>query len=313
MKTISSSRIFLVFLCAILNTLVLVNTIYSAINDQQAIKTKVGEWFNAHNDKNLIKISSLYTASVSYYGASFSNKQCVSDKARIFSKHPEYRQDLVSTVDISKIHENEFTCHFMKRVTLKGSIKDYPSYLYFKNISGEWYITLESDKITDEIKRNKSAKKVIPKNAVKVDANGDGVDEYMWIVEPEIIDEAECKGPCDSYVKFSDTSIPTLKINQCLGGTIENLGDLNDDGGDEIGIYPDWFTSAWHSYRVWTLQNKSWTYPVKPFTVWFDHLESGRKMIRKDPRKKGYVIIRETEMDEEMMPVVREKSIKIKP
>jgi len=47
--------------------------------------------------------------------------------------------------------------------------------------------------------------------------------------------------------------------------------------------------------------------------VWYDHLQPGRILIRKDPKKKGYVLIKESDHDTDLMPIVIEKSIKIKP
>ena len=48
----------------------------------------------------------------------------------------------------------------MKEVTTKNGTNDYPSYLIFENINGDWKLVLESDLISDEnIKKKKSVSK----------------------------------------------------------------------------------------------------------------------------------------------------------
>ncbi|WP_201982862.1 hypothetical protein [Hymenobacter rubidus] len=34
-----------------------------------------------------------------------------------------------------------------------------------------------------------------------------------------------------------------IPMRNCIGGQPDNLGDLNDNGGDEVGLRPDWFAS----------------------------------------------------------------------
>ena len=66
----------------------------------------------------------------------------------------------------------------------------------------------------------------------------------------------DCIGDCVCYIKFSDPTIPAITTNgYCISGIPDNLGDLNKDGKDEIGLVPDWFTSCWRCYYVWTLKN----------------------------------------------------------
>ena len=285
-------------------------------NNNNIIIMKVQDWSEAHNTANITLLTSLYAQTVQYYGSKFTKKKCIADKERLFKKHPLFRQQIISSIQVNQLENGDYVCNFKKRVYINEKVKDYPSYLHFRSISGQWNIILESDRVTDGIKKSKQQppKAQIPRNAIEVDVNGDGIKEYMWIVEPELSEkELECKGPCDSYAKCSNPKIPILKIEQCLGGKIENLGDLNGDGGDEIGLYPDWFTSTWHAYRVWSLQNSTWIFPIKPFTVWYDHLKPGRTLIRKDLKRKGYVIIRESDHDSDLMPKVIKKSVKIIP
>ena len=69
-------------------------------------------------------------------------------------------------------------------------------------------------------------------------------------------------------LKFTNPSIPSIKMKQCVSGVPRNLGDLNGDGKDEIGIQPGWVTSSWQVYRIFTLKRTGWIDAVPPFTVW---------------------------------------------
>ena len=158
---------------------------------------------------------------------------------------------------------------------------------------GRWKIITEGDLVTDKnIAKAKSLHSKIPKNAIKGDFNGDGVEEYMWVIKPKINeDNMDCIGDCVSYIQFSDPIIPSIEIENCIGGVPANEGDLNKNGGDEIGILPEWFSSCWKMYHVWTFRKGKWINTVEPFSVFCDLFEQKRKLIEIDQKKEGNVII----------------------
>jgi len=124
--------------------------------------------------------------------------------------------------------------------------------------------------------------------------------ETVWLVAPQInADETGCvtqsklakQGDCIASLNFSDSSIPSIKVNDCIGGTPVNLGDLDNDGLDEIGLLPEWFTSCWRNYRVYTYKKGEWILAVDPFPTHCNQWEENLQPIIKDPAKKGNVII----------------------
>jgi len=176
----------------------------------------------------------------------------------------------------------------------------------------------KEDLVTDnDLTNDKDIK--IPKDAVKGDFNGDGKLEYMWLIPPKIVNTtgeegmSECAdGNCTAFIKFSDKSIPSIKINNCIAGIPDNLGDLNKDGTDEIGLLPGWFTSCWRSYYVWTLKNSQWVYAVQPFNTHCIQWDEEIKPIEIDLNKDGHVIIRYSEFTEEEGIITKTKSVPIK-
>lgn len=128
------------------------------------------------------------------------------------------------------------------------------------------------------------------------DFDGDGNNEKAWLASPnikELISKyGQVPGVGDSYIRFSNPNIPSIKIESCIGGQPVNEGDLNDDGADEIGLLPEWWTSNWYAYYVYTFGNEKWKLAVDPISIYGnDFYEKKIDVIRKNPKKHGYVII----------------------
>ena len=104
------------------------------------------------------------------------------------------------------------------------------------------------------------------------DFNGDGKKETATLMINKDIshwdDEGYDMSNLNAYITFSDKRIPNIFVKMCIGGQPRNLGDINGDGKDEIGMQPQWVTSAWQSYCVWTLKHGEWIESVPSFTVY---------------------------------------------
>jgi hypothetical protein len=132
----------------------------------------------------------------------------------------------------------------------------------------------------------------VPEDAVQGDFDGDGRAEYGWVVRPEVTDEMECQGGCTSYLRFSKAQFPAIAKADCIGGTLTNLGDLNEDGGDEIGLLPESFMGCWMSCFVYTYRAGQWQPLVAPFATHCNQWEAEVKPIERDPDRNGFVVIR---------------------
>jgi len=150
------------------------------------------------------------------------------------------------------------------------------------------------------------------KRAVKGNFDGDGKPEYVWIVKPEFNkDGMGCVGDCTAQLMCSNPHIKTLTLNNSIGGTLTNLGDLTGDGKDEIGLLPDWFTSCWRSYRTYTLKNGEWIYFTEPFIVHCNQWEANIKPLEKIPGKPGYLKENYSAFENNEI-VIKSKIIKVK-
>jgi hypothetical protein len=102
--------------------------------------------------------------------------------------------------------------------------------------------------------------------------------------------EAENTSACYIEFVFSDKTIPKLYNNSNFYYTIKNEGDLDGDGGDEIGFIPGGGMSYMRSYTIFTLKNNEW-YSVSAATT-NDIRLAGLAPIEKDPKQKGVFLIR---------------------
>ena len=131
------------------------------------------------------------------------------------------------------------------------------------------------------------------------------------MIPPKIVaNNQNCIGDCKSYIKFSDPNIPSIKVENCIGGVPTNLGDLNQNGTDEVGLLPEWFTSYWSAYYVWTYINGKWVHAVPPLSTHTNQWDKGVKPIEVDKYNSGYVTIQYSVLSGEDI-VTKTKSVKI--
>ena len=81
------------------------------------------------------------------------------------------------------------------------------------------------------------------------DFNGDGKIEKAWV--KGIDDYDDMSSPIQLKIEFSDSSIQPVSLGEGLGFSLYNVGDINGDGCDDIGMTPWKMTSAWTDFRVW--------------------------------------------------------------
>ena len=138
----------------------------------------------------------------------------------------------------------------------------------------------------------------IPKGALKGDFDGDGKPEYAWVVKPKLKPSGEdCEGPCEVKIVFSKPSLKPITIKNSIGGNLTSWGDIACIHKDVIGFHPEWFTSCWRAYYVYTINKGEWCYLVPPFSTHCNQWEAGIKPIERVRGRKGFVKINYSAID----------------
>ncbi len=141
------------------------------------------------------------------------------------------------------------------------------------------------------------------------DFDGDGKREYVWVQNPVVVmDSFDCEGGCNCLLRSSDSTMKPISTPDCIGGHLINYGDLNGDGGDEVGMIPVWFTSCWGRHFLFTLRDHKWINAIPGSTLRCESYDD-TAIVRLDPRHPGYVILKYYDMDSGFD--VLEKSVKL--
>ncbi|PWN69306.1 hypothetical protein C1631_014725 [Chryseobacterium phosphatilyticum] len=140
------------------------------------------------------------------------------------------------------------------------------------------------------------------------DFDGNGTKEYAYTKVSDCTDE--CDGKCETTVYFSDKTIKPFTVSPAYDGKLYNLGDLNGDGKDEIGIYPGWCTSCWRGFLAYTSGKTGWKLLVPSISTHCNQWEEDQFPIKKDPKIKGNVIITSSEWKDDDIKITS-KSVKV--
>lgn len=100
------------------------------------------------------------------------------------------------------------------------------------------------------------------------DINNDGTGDTAFVVTPptlaymdeqgSIHSEFGCvDGDCYNSITFS-CEAPELVFENSVWGTIENAGDLNGDGMNELIFCPNWFIGNCTQLHLYTLKSGKW-------------------------------------------------------
>ena len=123
----------------------------------QKIEKIVRKWNSATSNKDITALESILADKIEYYQQTVTKAEYISDKKKFFEKNNIYGQEIKGDIEYKILSERQVKVDFLKEVTTKNGTNDYPSYIIFENINGDWKLVLESDLISDEnIKKKKS-------------------------------------------------------------------------------------------------------------------------------------------------------------
>ena len=127
---------------------------------EDEIKEMVNIWNKASSNGDFDTLEKILADKIEHYQTTVSKDYYIRDQKKFFEKNPVYGQVLKGNIEVEKISDRQVKAEFVKEVTTKEGIKDYPSYLVFEKINGKWKIILESDLVSDENIRNRKNSKI---------------------------------------------------------------------------------------------------------------------------------------------------------
>jgi hypothetical protein len=113
------------------------------------ILRKTLEWDRANNSLSLNQLKPLYSVNVIGYTKRYSLNTFLEMKRYFFKSESNYTQAIISDITIKICKEHIVKCEFIKKATFQNTSKEYPSYLIFEKINGEYQIIEEGDEITN--------------------------------------------------------------------------------------------------------------------------------------------------------------------
>ena len=122
---------------------------------EEQIKEMVNIWNEASSNADFDTLEKILGDKIEYYQSSVTKAYYISDQKKFFEKNPVYGQKIKGDITVTQISNKQVKAEFIKEVTTKKGTKDYPSYLIFANVNGEWKLILESDLISDKNIENK--------------------------------------------------------------------------------------------------------------------------------------------------------------
>jgi len=94
------------------------------------------------------------------------------------------------------------------------------------------------------------------------DINHDKIVDFAFIKGTKFSDETKQWDDCEKIgcaitISFS-CGLPDISFENAVTGSIENIGDIDNDGFDEIVIAPSWIISCWGQLHFYTYKKGKW-------------------------------------------------------
>lgn len=186
--------------------------------DYKEIMAIIENWNYVHNTSNYASsaaVEQLYTSTVKFYGQAVTAKECVDLFYRTLKKYDSFSQKIKGEVSFTKLSDGSVRCDFVKEVQTDGTCKDYEAYLVFKKEDNWWYISEESDKITDAYFEKRKAKNSTYLDEIKSNPN----NHVMTVYSTE-----------NSWVYYWSDSDGNILYRRNLGtGETNRLASLDQD------------------------------------------------------------------------------------
>ena len=116
---------------------------------EEQIKKMVNIWNEASSNADFDTLERILGDRIDYYQSIVSKSYYIADQKRFFQKNPVYSQRIIGEIIVTQLSNGQMQAEFVKEVSTSRDVKNYPSYLVFENINGEWKLVVESDTVSD--------------------------------------------------------------------------------------------------------------------------------------------------------------------
>lgn len=118
-------------------------------NVSDEIRQKTIIWNTLNNEFDEVQLGELIMPKVVAYGEQQTRAEYLAMKRNFLRRQKQFSQSIVSPLSLSFYKANFVKCSFTKQATFNGKTKNYPAYLIFQEQEGHYFISGESDGITD--------------------------------------------------------------------------------------------------------------------------------------------------------------------
>jgi hypothetical protein len=123
--------------------------VFSQKADTTAWRNIVHEWSDAHNMQDFDMLGKLYAGTILLYSQEMSFEEALKQKKKTFAKFES--QEIISGIKLTRYESGIIRCDFRKKVVYSDGTKEYPAYLLLKPYNEHYFISGESDVITDAV------------------------------------------------------------------------------------------------------------------------------------------------------------------
>ena len=121
-------------------------------NSLDSIQSVVEQWNKAINESDFKLMERLYAEKIQFYTTKLSRSEVIRSKREWLKKHSNYVQKIeLDEVQYPSENSGIIRCIFRKHFTKNGELKEVNGILELTYLNGEYFITKESDRVTEMV------------------------------------------------------------------------------------------------------------------------------------------------------------------
>lgn len=111
----------------------------------------------------------------------------------------------------------------------------------------------------------------------------------------------------DWQIVSRNSNIKPLNVDITINPIMTNVGDLDGNGTDELGVFTDWHSSNWCGFYVYTFTDGEWKQLITTIDIHRDHykdsLNNGVNVVERSEHK-GYLKVHFSDIRNEQICLI---------